>query len=342
VLPALIALWAYWISSGQLTTARGVLDQLSAMVREPAFASFEPEVLGCTGYHDFKRGHLTAAQERLQRALAAITARPRGQWVSPLWPLPNDPVSGGAAALAAVSAARGELDEAERWQREALRRAEEIGPPRGPYSLAHVEATFGTWIRHFLGDDEGARRLGAEAVAIGEEHGYALWTAFGAAWAATGTPGGAPDREFLERSLAALDVMGQRGFAAGHLARLARLDAAAGELDRAEEHLAAAVETARRTGEELELPEVLRQRAEVTLARGEDAAPAVADLTEAVRIATAQGARVSRLRAALGLARLPAPSRPAHWRRLLAEARADMPPSFRGDEAAAADDLLRG
>jgi class 3 adenylate cyclase/tetratricopeptide (TPR) repeat protein len=342
VLPALVALWAYWISSGRLTTARGVLDQLSAMVREPAFAAFQPEVLGCTGYHDFKRGHLAAAQERLERALAAITARPSEQWLSPLWPLPNDPVSGGAAALAAVSAARGELDEARRWQREALRRAEEIGPPRGPYSLAHVKATFGTWIQHFLGDEEAARRLGAEAVAIGREHGYALWTAFGAAWAATGTPGGAPDREFLERSLAALELMGQRGFAAGHLARLARLDAAAGDEDRADEHLAEALETARRTGEELELPELLRQRAGSALARGGDAAPAVADLAEAVRIATGQGARVSRLRAALDLARLPAGSRPEDWRTLLAEARADMPPSFGGHEATAADDLLRG
>jgi hypothetical protein len=134
--------------------------------------------------------------------------------------------------------------------------------------------------------------------------------------------------------------MGQRGFAAGHLARLARLDAAAGDEDRADEHLAAAVETARRTGEELDLPELLRQRAEFTLARGGDAARAVADLTEAVRIATGQGARVSRLRAALDLARLPAPSRPAHWRILLAEARADMPASTVTAETASADLLL--
>ena len=67
----------------------------------------------------------------------------------------------------------------------------------------------------------------------------------------------------------------------------------------------------------------------------------MADLTEAVRIATARGARVSRLRAALDLARLPAPSRPAHWRILLAEARADMPPWTSTAETAAADDLLR-
>ena len=67
---------------------------------------------------------------------------------------------------------------------------------------------------------------------------------------------------------------------------------------------------------------------------------AVDDLTEAVRIAIGQGARVSRLRAALDLARLPAPSRPAHWRILLAEARADMPASTVTAETASADLLL--
>jgi hypothetical protein len=136
--------------------------------------------------------------------------------------------------------------------------------------------------------------------------------------------------------------MGHRAFRAVHLAFLARLDAAAGDLDRADEHLAEAFAAAERSGEDLHLPELLRQRAQLTLARGGDVTRAVTDLTEAVRIATGQGARVSRLRAALDLARLPAPARPAQWRTLLAEARADMPPSFRGAEAAAADDLLRG
>jgi tetratricopeptide (TPR) repeat protein len=340
VLSALIALWIYWLASGRLTTARGVLDQLTAMVREPAFAAFEPEVLGIAGYHELKRGHFTSAQEHLQRGLAGFAARPAEQRVSPLWPLPIDPVSIGAITLAAVSAARGELDEAARWEREALRRAEEIGPPRGPYSLASVKHGYGAWIRYLLGDDEAAQRLGTEAVAIGREHGYAMVTALGAAWAATGTPGGPPDRPFLEGALATLQLMGQQSFSAGHLARLAQLDAAAGDLDRADEHLAEAFETVYRTGEELDLPELLRKRARFTLTRGRDAALAVADLTEAVRIATGQGARVSRLRAALDLARLPAPSRPAHWRTLLAEARADMPPSFVTDETAAAADLL--
>ena len=97
-----------------------------------------------------------------------------------------------------------------------------------------------------------------------------------------------------------------------------------------------------RTGEELDLPELLRQRAAVTLARGGDAASAVADLVQALRTATEQGARVARLRAALDLARLPEVSRPASWRTVLAEAREDMPSSTVMAETTAADVLLDG
>jgi tetratricopeptide (TPR) repeat protein len=178
-------------------------------------------------------------------------------------------------------------------------------------------------------------------VAVANEHGFAFWAAWGATWAATGTPGGAPDREFLERTLAALELMGQQAFLASHLAYLAHLDAAAGDLDRAAEHLSRAFAAVDRSGEEVHLPELLHQRALLALARGGDAAAAGADLTEAIRLAAGQGARVSRLRAALALARLPAPSRPEHWRSLLAGARADMPAAFTAGEAAAADALLR-
>jgi tetratricopeptide (TPR) repeat protein len=291
------------------------------------------------GFLDFHRGHLRSAQEHLQRALAGFAARPAEQRVSPLWPLPNDPVAGAAIALAGVSAVRGELDEAERWEREALRRAEEIGFPRGPFSLA-LAKVYAAWIRRLLGDDESAQRLGAEAVAIGREHGFALWATNGAILAATDTPGDAPDRDFLGRTIATLQLMGHQSYTASHLGHLAGLDAAAGELDRAEEHLAEAIEAVQRTGEELHLPELLRQRARFTLARGGDAALAVADLTEALRVATAQGARVSRLRAALDLARLPAECRPEHWRTLLAEAREDMPASTVTAETVGADLLL--
>ena len=60
----------------------------------------------------------------------------------------------------------------------------------------------------------------------------------GALWVATATPGGPPDRAFLEQTLTSVLQMGQRAFRGTHLAFLARLDAAAGDLDRADEHLA--------------------------------------------------------------------------------------------------------
>jgi hypothetical protein len=134
--------------------------------------------------------------------------------------------------------------------------------------------------------------------------------------------------------------MGHQAFRASHLAFLARLDEAAGDAARADEHLAEAFAAARRSGEDLHLPELLRQRARATLDRSGDAGPAVTDLTEAVRIAARQGARVSRLRAAVDLARLPAGCRPERWSTLLAEARADMPASARIPEMEAADGLL--
>jgi hypothetical protein len=87
---------------------------------------------------------------------------------------------------------------------------------------------------------------------------------------------------------------------------------------------------------------LLRQRAAYTLAGGRDTDEAVADLREAVYVATEQGARVARLRAALKLARLPESLRPKGWRIMLEEARSDMPASFVSDETAVADDLLAG
>src|SRR3954468_1429150 len=320
VLPALIAIWAYWLSRARLAEAEAVLHQLTAMVGEAAFASFEPEVLGCVGYQDFKRGNLLSAQERLERSMAGMTARPPEQRVSPLWPLPNDPLAAGAGALAAVNAARGELEEAARWDREAMQRCEEIGSPRGPYTVAHIRSTFSTWMHHFLGEDDEMLRAAAEAVAISQQHGYSLLATTAAAWAGNAQPGDEPDRQNLERSLEALARMGQQGFFAGLLGRLAGLDAAAGDRRRADEHLAEAFEMVRRTGEELDLPELLRLRARFTLARGGRADQVVPDLIEAVRLATDRGARVSRLRAAVDLARLPGRGRPEGWRAVLAEA----------------------
>jgi class 3 adenylate cyclase/tetratricopeptide (TPR) repeat protein len=339
VLPALIALWGYWLTSGGITAARGLIERLTDMVKQPAFSGFQPEVEACAGFLDLHQGRLRSAPEHLERALAGFAARPPAETVSPVWPLPNDPVAGAAIALACVSAARGELDEAERWEGEALRRAGEIGSPLGPSSLAFVK-TYAAWIRRFLGDDDAARQLGAEVVAIGQEHGYAYWTRLGLVYTAAREPGGEPDRAFVEEAIATLRLMGHEAFAASHLIYLARLDAATGDFKRAGEHIADGLAAVHKAGEHFHLPGLLHLRAAYALAQGAAADQPVADLREAVRVAIEQGSRVTRLRAALELARVPPAYRPDDWRATLSEARRDLPSSFRSRQTEAADDLL--
>lgn len=341
VLPSLIAIWAYWLTSGDLSTARGLIDRLTDMVGQEAFSWFEPEVESCAGWQDFYEGHLEWAQEHLERGVAGHLARPADQVVSPFWPLPNDPVAVSQIGLASVSTLRGELDTAARWEQEAVRRAEEIGFPRGPFSRAFVRV-YAAWNRRFLGDDAASQQLGSEVVGIGQEYGYVFWTTLGSAYIAPGPPGGEAHREFLEQIVNTLRMMGQEAFAASNLGYLAQLHAAASEIDRAQDAVAEALDVVRKSGEYLHLPELLRQRALYTLAGGGDTDEAVADLKEAERVATEQGARVARLRAALDLARLPELTRPKSWRGLLQEARSDLPALFTSDETAAADDLLAG
>lgn len=339
VLPSVVGIYAYRLTNGDVPTARVLIDRLTTMTRQPAFAWFQPEVEDCAGFVELYQGNLPAAQAVLEDSLAGFAARPGDQLISPFWPLPNDPMGAAAIGLASVLTLRGEPEKAAHWERRAIERAQEVGFPRGPFTLGFVK-TYAAWMRQFVGDDEGARRLGAEVVAVGQEHGYAYWVMLGSAYLASATPGGEPDRAFLEQTVATLRLMGHEAFLASVLAYLARLSRKEGDLAKARELTNDAVQVVHKTGEYLHLPELLRQRAGLTLDLGEDIDDALADLTAAVHVATEQGARVARLRAAVDLARVPEAHRPADWRAVLAEARGDLPPAYVSGDTSSADDLL--
>jgi hypothetical protein len=101
-----------------------------------------------------------------------------------------------------------------------------------------------------------------------------------------------------------------------------------------------AIEMVHKSGEYVHLPVLLQLRATLALERWGDSAQAVGDLTESIRIATEQGARVARLRAALALARVPEPDRPSDWRAVLSAARDDLAEADSLPEATDADELL--
>jgi tetratricopeptide (TPR) repeat protein len=165
-------------------------------------------------------------------------------------------------------------------------------------------------------DHAAARDLGARVMAIGHEYGYAYWVMLGSSYTTAAEPDSAPDPAFLEHTVATLRVMGQQAFVPSHLSRLAELYADVGDLGQALDVIEAALENVHKTGEMLHLPELLRQRASYLLVLGE-VDDAVADLEEAVRVATEQGATVTRLRAAIAAAEIPEPQRPAAWRSTL-------------------------
>jgi class 3 adenylate cyclase/tetratricopeptide (TPR) repeat protein len=342
VLPSLIAIWAYWFTAGELGTGRAMLERLSALVATQEYAWFEPEVESCLGYQLFYEGHLEAALEHLHRSIEGFDARPADQLVSPFWPLPNDPLAVAPAAVACVNALRGDVDQVEPWITRGVERSRSIGFPRGPFSEAFVKV-YAAWGRRFLRDLPGSMALGGEVVSIGMEYGYTYWMLLGSSYLGTPVPGSGPDVQFLEQNVATLQAVGQMAFAASNVAQLAQLYAEQGDVDRAAGLIDEALEIVHKTGEYVHLPELLRMRGDYTLARFDDAEQAAADYVEAVAVASEQGARVSRLRAAVALASLPQPTRPSDWREVLDEACSDLPAAFAtSDEAAAARTLLAG
>lgn len=339
VLPSIIGIYGYRLTNGDVPTARMLIERLMGMIRQPAFAWFDPEVEECAGYVELYQGNLDAAQTHLERSMAGYEKRPDNAVVSPYWPLPNDPMAACAIGLACVATLKGDLESAARWEEQAVERAEGLGFPRGPFTLGFVK-TYAAWCRQFLGDETGARQLGAEVVRVGQQHGYAYWMMLGSAYVATAVPGGEPDREFLEQTVATLRLMGHEAFLGSMLAHLARLYARVGDLSRASELTDEALEVVHKSAENLHLPELLRQRAVLALGRRADPEDVVADLQGAVQVAVEQGARVSYLRAALELARLPEDHRPVDWRTTLSQARRDLPASYSSAESVAADAML--
>jgi hypothetical protein len=338
LLPSLIAIWAYWFTSGELQTSGGLIERLQDMVADEAFAWFQPEVESCAGFQNLFTGELGPAHEHFERAMAGFRTRPQDESVSPFWPLPNDPIAVSAIGLACICMLRGDTAGAAMWEAEAVLRAQAIGFPRGPWSAAFVKV-YGAWMRRIGGDDAGSRALGQEVVQIGQTHGYTYWVMLGSSYLA-GVGDDSPDGDFHEDTLATVRAMGQHAFAAAGLAQLAALRAAEGDPARAHELIEEALMSVHKSGEFLHLAELLRLRAHYRLASGGSAAQAAEDLLEAVDIAGQQGAAVARLAAAVALARLPEPDRPDRWRPILQQARAGVPGELVSAETVAADEML--
>jgi len=314
ILPAQLGIWSYLLVRGDLDAAGAVLASLAGSVDAPETAWFAPEIRTALGFHDLYRGDLESARRRLEEAWAGYLARPADDIVSTFWPLPHDPVPVTAVALACVAGLEGRTAESTEWERRALSTAEQIGFPRGPFSLAFV-TTYLAWLRMMTGDARAARQLGQQTMDIAEECRFDYFTVISRQYVLAPEPDLPAEVDQLEQCESGMDSIGHGAFRPFFFGVVARNHAYRGDPDRALERVNEALAAVEKSGESVHLPDLLRVRAEaIAAASPKRLEHVVDDLLASVEIGTAQGSIVLALRAANALAQLPVDARPGNWR----------------------------
>jgi DNA-binding winged helix-turn-helix (wHTH) protein/predicted ATPase len=241
-------------------------------------------------------------------------------------------------------ALQGRLAAAVRMAAAAVEQARELDHP---FTRA-LALVFAASVHHTARDAERARDRAAEAIAIGETHGFRLACAWarsveGWALAELGAPGRAAD--VCRSAVADALATGSHQFGTFLLGLLAEVQLKAGRIDQATITVGDALETAHRTGERFHEAELHRLLGEALCAgsHGADAAGAETSFRAALATATAQRAHLLALRAAMGLARVwRNAGRREDARDLVAEALAALPADADPPEAGEARDLAGG
>jgi class 3 adenylate cyclase/tetratricopeptide (TPR) repeat protein len=298
VLPYLIRLWTYYTSRGDFTQAEAIND---AVIRrtEAAGVFFPGAALG-RGVVDFFQGDFTDA-------VAQLTDGLENGWTAdvqppPEWTLPNDPRAAGFAHLVPSLVVVGDRAAAEQAAVDGLERANSLPYPIGPFSAQYVDCLLAV-ARSIDGDVVGAAEVGQRLVAVGERHGFAIWSLTGqmqCLYSAvqlgdTSCLPGLVQAVEVWHQVVAIDSWTPYWFANVGFAHLLTGDAATavGYFDRA-------LEIASTTGAGFYTAETLRGRGEARRVLGDSAAGA-ADLIEAIAVAERQGAVLFATRARASL-----------------------------------------
>ena len=117
---------------------------------------------------------------------AATAGRPQqtSTTIDAVWFLPDDPIASAHIHLALIGLVRGDLAGAEAELAQAARRAEQLGFPQGPFSLAYTRFRE-IWVRIEAGQLDRAAVLAADLIDQAERHGFDLWRLVGATQQAT-------------------------------------------------------------------------------------------------------------------------------------------------------------
>ena len=199
----------------------------------------------------------------------------------------------------------GRVGDAVKVADEGLRRARESGHL---FSLGHALNVGGGWVARLRGEPEIARVCAEEAIALSEEHGQAEWLPWGHfhhGWALAELGQLEEGIAEMEAGVAGFRRMGGVPRQQYTIACLARSLARIGRTEEALAMLNEALAHVERSGEKVDLAEMLRLKAEVVLTHDSSAtAEAERYLRTALDTARGQGVKWLQLRTSVSLARL--------------------------------------
>jgi class 3 adenylate cyclase len=300
----LTALRGYYMARVDLRRTAQVLESLRAGL-EQGRQWLRPAIEGGFGAMALLRGDLEAAVSHLEQATAGQTAADRHQ-VDAVWFQPSDPIVMAHIYLAFTRGLRGDLTGGEAELARAARRANELGFPQGPFSLAHTRnVEIGARVE--AGQLDRAAVLAAHFSEQAERHGFDMWRLYGATWqgiigglAALATNDADPATitdhiatvTTLVDTLHTLELNYNLTF---FDALLGRLLIASGQPEQARARLDTGLQLAEDTGMHFWDAELLRLRAHTHT----DPDARQADITAALALARSQGATLFELRAAL-------------------------------------------
>jgi len=301
VIGTLTALGAYYVGRADMRRCARVLELLGAGVE--GRPSFRPLIQGSKGIQAWLHGEFEAARPYLEKASMGWEAD-IGE-ITAVWFVAADPIAAVSQHLGWNRLVQGDLAGAEAALEQAVRRAEELGFPEGPYTKAwgrFVESC--VWVE--AGQLDRADALLADLMECAEQYGFDLTRLMGATQQAAiaalrlldADGESAALSEQADAVMALVDVWRSTEmnlyitFVDGIVGRLLT---AVGEPDRARERLDAGLAFARDSGMQFYDAELLRLRAHTHA----DPAAFQADIQAALTLARRQGANLFELRAAL-------------------------------------------
>jgi class 3 adenylate cyclase len=300
----LATLTGHYIARADLRRATQVLE-LSLAGLEQGRRWFRPVIEARFGVVAWLRGEFDRACSQLERAAAGPTATDQRQ-IDAVWFQPSDPAATAHIHLALTHVVRGDMAAAEADLAQAARRAEGLGFPQGPWSLAYARFAE-VWLRVEAGQPDRAAALATDLSEQAERHGLDQWRLWGDTQQAAVSGLVALDADDFDPTepaahiatmttlLATLSTAGLNLYRTFFDAILGRLLIAAGEPEQARERLDTSLQLAQDTEMHFYDAELLRLRAHTH----NDPDARRADNTAALALARRQGATLFELRAAL-------------------------------------------